>query len=382
MDRQQKLPEFLTRFRIPRAEITPIFRHITPRFGTFFTAANGHARRIISRLPLLIFRDRPEPTWASEVRGRTGGEDWIVLVCARYPKWTTTTANGIEFPLELNAVMNDPKRILDAVGYVHGDKSRRLYFVADFDVSYKDRKGVTKFLPRATLPTTGEVALPNGEGIFAIFNEASKQGGSGLVHCGMHCFYEPSGTSNITKDGDGTIHLINTWDGSASYETFIVDIDGHRIYGKDFLACLPDMSERTNTTLTLSLDICNAAAFLAGVVNLPCLYPAPSSNRDYTELESEPRSYNQLVVISACQLRQFAGEAGECGAMTYLLTDKLMGSREATAAEVVRSMRERFQTHPDPSRRQLPQIASRYPLTGRFRLLPDSTSVRDHHANL
>lgn len=48
---------------------------------------------------------------------------------------------------------------------VHGDKSRRLYLVADFDVSYKDRKGVTKFLPRATLPTTGEVALPDGEGI-------------------------------------------------------------------------------------------------------------------------------------------------------------------------------------------------------------------------
>ncbi|KAG8902636.1 hypothetical protein FRC00_000008, partial [Tulasnella sp. 408] len=48
---------------------------------------------------------------------------------------------------------------------VHGDKSRRLFFVSDFDLSYTDRNEVTKLLPRATLPTTGEVALPNGEGI-------------------------------------------------------------------------------------------------------------------------------------------------------------------------------------------------------------------------
>lgn len=381
MNRQQKLPEFSIVFRIPRAKITPIFRHIAPRLGIFFTAADSHARRIISRIPRLTFRDTAEPTWTSEVRGGTGAEDWIVLVCARYPKWTMNV-NGKEFPFEINAVMNDPKRILDVVGYVHGDKSRRLFLVADFDVSYKDRNGVTKLLLRPTLPSTGEVALPNGEGIFATLKEASKKGGSGFIHCGMHGMHEPSGTSNIVTDGDGTIHLINTWDGSASYETFLVGIDGQRIYGKDFLACLPDMSGRTNTTITLSLDVCSAAGFLAGVVDLPCLYPAPSSDREYAELESEPRSYNQLVVISACQLRQVAGEAGKCGAMTYLLTDELMESRKATAAEVVRNMRKRFQDHPDASRRQLPQIASRYPLKGGFRLLPDPTHLRDHHANL
>lgn len=36
-------------------------------------------------------------------------------VCARYVNWTTTI-NGTEFPLQLNAVMNDPKRVLDALG--------------------------------------------------------------------------------------------------------------------------------------------------------------------------------------------------------------------------------------------------------------------------
>ncbi|KAG8902635.1 hypothetical protein FRC00_000007 [Tulasnella sp. 408] len=143
------------------------------------------------------------------------------------------------------------------------------------------------------------------------------------------------------------------------------------------------MSRRTDTTITISLDVCNAAGFL-----------------DYAELGLEPRSYNQLVrltdtafpptvalirrtqvVISACQLHQVAGEAEKCGAMTYLLTDKLTGSPDTTAAEVVRNMRERFQKHPKPSGRQLPQIASRYPLTESFQLLPDPTNLRDHHAN-
>ncbi|KIO32911.1 hypothetical protein M407DRAFT_90519 [Tulasnella calospora MUT 4182] len=375
MNRQQKTPESSsTVFHIPRAGVTPIFRHISPRFGTLFTGVNGHASRIISRLSLLTFRNRTEPKWATEVRGGIEVQDFIVLIFAQYRGWTTTI-NGREFPLELNAVLNDPKRLLDALGYEHGDTSRRLYFVADFDVTYTDRKGVTRLLPRATLPATGEVAEPTKEGIAAILKEASKNGGSGFVHCGVHCMHELSGTSSIPEDDNEPIHFINTPDGSGSYETFIVGPDGHRIYGQDFLRYLSDLSGRTETTLTLSFDMCNAAAFLVEEVDLPYQYPAPSVDGSHTEPAPAPHSDNQLVVISASQLGQVAGEFGRCGAMTFFLTDTIMNSRTATAADVVQYMRARFQEHPIESRRQLPQIASRYPLTGRFRLLPDHYGV-------
>ncbi|KAG9047763.1 hypothetical protein FS837_001554 [Tulasnella sp. UAMH 9824] len=278
--------------------------------------------------------------------------------------------------------MNDPTRVLDALGYVHGDKSRRLYFVADFEVTYKDRNGVKKRLPRATLPGTEEIALPNEEGILAVCKEASKTGGSGFVHFGLHCMHELTGTSSIPEDENGAIHLINTpHEGSDSFETFIVGIDAHRILGKDLLLCLGDLSGNTETTLTLSFDMCNAGGYLAHVVDLPHLYPAAAGG-DHTERVPVPRSNNQLVVISACQIGQVAGEFGKCGAMTFFLTENLMKLPEATAADIVQDMRERFQKHPTPSRRQLPRFASRYPLTGPFRLLPDRTSLHDLHSLL
>lgn len=378
MDLQQKLSEpSSTVFPIPKAGFTPISKYLSPRLGTFFTGLNRRARRAISRLLLLTFRDRNKPTWTNEVRGRVGDEDFILLVCARYVNWTTTI-NGTEFPLQLNAVMNDPKRVLDALGYVHGDKSRRLYFVADFDLTYTDRKGVTEPLPRATLPRTEQIALPNEEGILAVFKEASKNGGSGFAHFGVHCMHELAGTSSILEE-NGVIHLTNTpHEGADSNETFIVGIDAHRIYGRDLLLCLPDLSGRTGTTVTLSFDMCNAAGYLAGEVDLPYLY----LGADEGEHAEPVRTNYQLVVISACQLGQVAGEFGRCGAMTYFLTDNLINVPEATAADIVQDMRARFQEHPIPSRRQLPQMASRYPLTGRFRLLPHRPNLHDLHAML
>ncbi|KAG8931900.1 hypothetical protein FRC01_000624 [Tulasnella sp. 417] len=257
---------------------------------------------------------------------------------------------------------------------VHGDTSRRLYFVADFNLSYTDKNDVTKPLPRATLPATGEVALPTREGMFGVFEEASKNGGSIFVHCGMHGMCEPSGESAIIKDDDGAIHFMNIPDGSASMEAFIVDANGDRIYGEDFLRHLSDSSGRTGTTLTLSLDMCNAAAFLDGVVDLPYQHGEPDFDGDHSEPVGAIRSNNQLVVISASKRGEVAGEFGDCGAMTYFLTAALGRPQPSTAADVTQYMRDECQGQPIEAYRQTPQIASRYPLTGRFRLLPDIRS--------
>lgn len=81
MDLQQKLSEpSSTVFPIPKAGFTPISKYLSPRLGTFFTGLNRRARRAISRLLLLTFRDRNKPTWTNEVRGRVGDEDFILLV--------------------------------------------------------------------------------------------------------------------------------------------------------------------------------------------------------------------------------------------------------------------------------------------------------------
>ncbi|KAG8934955.1 hypothetical protein FRC01_011760 [Tulasnella sp. 417] len=289
------------------------------------------------------------------------------MVFSRYRRWKTTVDEKVH-NLELKSVLNDPGVLLDCIDYVHDDTSRRLYFVADFDFSYTDRKQVTKLLPRATLPATGEIALPTREGMFGVFEEASKNGGSVLVHCGMHGMCEPSGRSVITEDDDGTIHFMNIPDGSASEEAFMVDANGERIYGEEFLRHLSDSSGRTGMTLTLSLDMCNAAAFLDGVVGLPYQYGEPDFAADHSEPVGASRSNNQLVVISASKRGEFAGEFGRCGAMTYFLKAALRRPQQGTAANVIQYMREKCKG------RQTPQIASRYPSTGRFRLLPDIRS--------
>ncbi|KAG8934954.1 hypothetical protein FRC01_011759 [Tulasnella sp. 417] len=193
----------------------------------------------------------------------------------------------------------------------------------DFDVDFEDADEVLKRLPRAKLPGTETVVLPTSEGILGILRAASREGGSGFVHCGVHCMYTRTGTSTITRQENGTIRYTETPNGPPTNEAFIVGTDGVRLSGRDFIDSLSDGDPKgCGTTLTLMFDMCNATEFLAGVVELPYQIGSPTPGASASSFAA-PSSANQLVVISASQRGQTAGEYRKCGALTYLLSTAL-----------------------------------------------------------
>ncbi|KAG8953806.1 hypothetical protein FRC04_001436 [Tulasnella sp. 424] len=335
----------------------------------------------------------------------------VFKILAHYPAWITTV-NGKDKNLQLDTVCNDPKVLLKALGCqywmvsrsaqeryahsydrftsgplpdAHGDTSRRWYFVTDFEVDHKDINGVVKSLPRAVYPGTETPVLPTKGGILGILREASAGGGSGFIHCGVHCMYTTAGTSHITLvEPTGEVRYAQTPNGPSIKEAFIVTIDGERLYGWEFIDALGDgTDERCGTTLTVSLDMCNATAFLAGVVGMTYQYRNP----DFGESNESPsgegvtttRSTNQLVVISASQPGQPAGTCNDYGAMTYFLSTALISEAHRveglSAADVIRFIHGKCEARKEEHLRQTPQITARYPLTGRFWLLPDPHSM-------
>ncbi|KAG8934457.1 hypothetical protein FRC01_002820 [Tulasnella sp. 417] len=306
--------------------MNPVREDMPSRFNTFLASfrSRGHRRlhQVLPPLPLPPFQEEPSPKWGGEVRGLGEPKEFVVVILAHYRGWTMTV-RGKERNLQLNAVLNDPQVLLKCLGYRHGDTSRRWYFVMDFDVDFKDADGLVKRLPRAKLPGTETVVLPTSEGILGLLRAASREGKSGFVHCGMHCMYAQTGTSSITLQENGTVRYTETPNGSPTNEAFIVGTDGVRLYGRDFLGSLSDGDpKRRGTTLTLMFDMCNATEFLAGVVGLPYQIGSPTTG-GATSSFSAPRSANQLVVISASQRDQPAGEYRQCGALTFLLSTAL-----------------------------------------------------------
>ncbi|KAG8972713.1 hypothetical protein FRC05_009634, partial [Tulasnella sp. 425] len=162
-----------------------------------------------------------------------------------------------------------------------------------------------------------------------------------------------------------------TANGSPVMEAFIVTTDGRRLYGREFIEALGDGADkRYGTTLTISFDMCNASAFLAGVVQMPCQYRGEGIQEPAIQTT---RDTNQLIVISASQPGQVAGTFSNCGAMTFFLTQALMNG--GSAADVIKHVHDMCQGQPKKHLLQTPQITSRYQLTGTFGLLPTQHSM-------
>lgn len=384
MERHQKPSDaFSTLFVAPRVRISPILGGIPSRFNTFLVHFDEGARcirRIFPSLSPLPFREKSNPEWGSEVRGLGGPTDFVVVILAHYAGWVTTGNKVMRF-FESDPTWRRPAHKNDrSIPYLnttpdkHGDTSRRWYFVTDFDAYYNGAQ-----VPRATLSGTDTVVLPTNEGILGILREASREGGSGFVHCGVHCMYTSTGTSIITPEANEKIRYTQVSDGSPNKEAFIVGTDGVRLYGRDFIECLSEGDEKRRGTLTLSFDMCNATEFLAGIIKLPYQYRSPNFDGGANDPAATTRSTNQLVVISASQRDQFAGEYCRCGALTYLLATALMeesdGQQASTASDIIRYIHGVCETQPNRDYLQTPQIASRYPLTGSFWLLPEYHSV-------
>ncbi|KAG8938052.1 hypothetical protein FRC00_011521 [Tulasnella sp. 408] len=112
-----------------------------------------------------------------------------------YRGWKRLSKSGELEDMELTAVRNDPKLLLDHFNcsffielirhgfdsliqspiYTvrHDDTSKNWYFIMDFDLEYTDRTGITKILPRS-------LAAKNS--LLRTVREATRKGGSGYIH--------------------------------------------------------------------------------------------------------------------------------------------------------------------------------------------------------
>lgn len=110
---------------------------------------------------------------------------FVILILVHYKDWTYQTNGGCS--MQLNAVKEDLKLLLDTMKYRHGDTTRIWYILSDFEYVYKDETGKERPLARSGPPTRA--------GILRTVEEATKNGGSGLIHYGGHCHYAVPGTS-------------------------------------------------------------------------------------------------------------------------------------------------------------------------------------------
>lgn len=332
--------------------------------------------RNISRLyPLLssLKYSKPKSHWTREFRGGREGKDYVVLIFLSYKGWKRVTRSGGLEDMELHSVRNDPHMLLDYLNYRHDDTSKDWYFLMDFDLEYKDWTGVTK-----TVAST----MPTKSAILRILREATRKGGSGLIHVGAHCMYEQPGTSHLNVQGRNTVYFeISNGQTHANPATYFISSDGQRVYGKEFHPCLsdgPDMGR--HETLTLSLDMCNAGAYLKDALSLSCLN---TSTSDPSMAVEQIRSRKQLILISSSQvgqsassIRNPAGYEGEFGAGMSLLIKFLSENPSASPTEVIRHLNAICSKREEEHMRQSPCIASRYPVKGALRLLPGPTAMR------
>ncbi|KAG8934458.1 hypothetical protein FRC01_002821 [Tulasnella sp. 417] len=178
---------------------------------------------------------------------------------------------------------------------------------------------------------------------------------------------------------------------------YIISSDGHRVYGKvtlaafafsyrakllekEFYPCLSDDYDvGRDETLTLSLDMCNAGAFLKEEVNLPRMTATFQSRAFRTTAVKQARRRKQLILVSSSQPGQPSGslhdKAGNLfGATTSLMIGSLKRRPLASPLEVAQYLNDVCSKRPEENKRQSPSIACRYPIQGPLRLLPGPTA--------
>lgn len=330
--------------------------------------------RLFPLLSSLKNSKKPKAQWTREFRGSPGEKEFVVLIFISYKGWKLHTQSGELEDMELKAVRNDPRLILDHLSYRHDDTSKNWYFLMDFDLEYTDWTGVTKILPRT---------MPAKNALLRTVREATRKGGSGFIHIGAHCHYDYFGTSYFKTEGRTVIFAETPHEQTGTKAAYFISSDGQRVYGKEFHLCLSDDSDLgCDATLTLSLDMCHAGAFFQKVVDLPCLTTTSSNAASQAVAPEQARSRKQLILISSSQAGQTAGSLydragfeGLFGASTSLLIESLKQHPSGSPAEVVRYLNAVCSKRPEEHLRQTPSIASRFPIQGPLRLLPGPTAV-------
>ncbi|KAG8934956.1 hypothetical protein FRC01_011761 [Tulasnella sp. 417] len=130
----------------------------------------------------------------------------------------------------------------------HDDTEKMWNLLIDFDLEYTDETGKTKLLKRTH---------PTKEAILGALEEAGETRRSGLVYYGGHGEFRCAGASVLKKSGDRTLYTVAAQkEASGSKNSFLLAIDGGRIYGEDIISRLPEkVPKRCVHTVALGVDM-------------------------------------------------------------------------------------------------------------------------------
>ncbi|KAG9032990.1 hypothetical protein FS837_002579, partial [Tulasnella sp. UAMH 9824] len=233
---------------------------------------------------------------------------YVILILVHYKDWKDRSEGGRS--MQLDSVKGDLKRLLDYLKYRHGDTTRTWYILSDFEYMYEDYTGTVQAVTRC--------GLPDRETILKTIEEATKNGGSGLIHYGGHCHYAVPGTSSLEKRGSLNIYTETNDYQQGRKAAYLVCGDGKRIYGIELFARLPYSSNTgTVSTTTLVLDTCHAEGFTGE--ELPS-----GSDPEYMPfvnptLIPHVMLLHQLIVVTASRLHEKALSVNGCGALTFFM---------------------------------------------------------------
>ncbi|KAG8955984.1 hypothetical protein FRC04_006433 [Tulasnella sp. 424] len=326
------------------------------------------------------------------------GTEFVILILIHYESWTNRSEDGES--MQLNSVKKDLRRLLDHLKYRHDETNRAWYILTDFECIYKDYTGAEQPVTRGGLPDRESIVrlrisdlvvhtltprppLPQ----LTIIEQVAKKGGSGLIHYGGHCYYAAPGTSKLEKQGAFTVFSEKQDYQLGREAAYLVCSDGQRIYGKDLFERLPDLSntEKASTVILVldvgslrlllqsrfrltSLQTCSAAGLTADFPNLPYKYDPEHIPTVEPPPTLHTKPLNQLIVVTSSQLHESAVTINGCGALTFFMIEYLQKCPNASAIDLIQHLDAQCATQPNHRLRQHPQIQSRYPLNGPFRL--------------
>lgn len=299
---------------------------------------------------------------------------FVVLIFIKYKEWYNES-NDIS--MELDSVENDLVEVLDYLHYRHDDAETMWHILVDFEKEYTDEAGNTQAVKRTH---------PTRQAILDALREAGQTRCSGLVYFGGHGGYERPGASALKTSDKGIGYTVDIHDPNGSKSSFLLAIDGGRIYGEDIMSRLPEKVP-TQCVHTVALDTCHSSGIASAEESLLRVYTGEPSKEETPEeaTSSQQRSSKQLVIISAAREGENAQAINpdpehsekQYGALTWYMLHWLTKYPYATAQNLSERLRYICTEKAPTGKKQHPEIRARHHLTGSFELLPALVPMDD-----
>ncbi|KIO23847.1 hypothetical protein M407DRAFT_214025 [Tulasnella calospora MUT 4182] len=269
---------------------------------------------------------------------KEAGTEFVILILIHYKGWTSRSDGRF---MQLDSVMEDIKLLLDLLNYRHDDTNQAWYILTDFGCIYRDCSGVERLVPTAAIVTTWPLERLKHEMIRVFTPKLRTFSEAGRLH---------------------TSFAVTVKESMEMYSKFVRSRsnDTEKLLSTGVL-CLPARRSRFYHYKAFP-KLC----YTYEPEGVPIVKPAPPSN-------VEP--LHQLIVVTASRVHEKAVSFGGCGALTFFMAKYLKEHPNDSAISFVKHIDDEFATQPKADWRQHPQIQSRYPLNGPFRLLPTKSGL-------